>query len=105
MPAGIASPTPAPRSERHPDAPAGLPDDPAGFLHPAVVEDEFLRNGVAAVHLDAGAAGAEIDNAASGRAAFRIGEQDSGLGDQTRGPDTMVSSMLSHAAQPQTAFP
>ena len=70
-----------------------------------MIEDEFLRNGVAAVHLDAGAAGAEIDNAANGRAAFRIGEEDAGLGDQTRGPDTMVSSMLSHVAQPPTAFP
>ena len=93
------------RSETHPNAPTCLPNDPARFPDPAVVENEFQRNGVAAVHVDAGAARAEIDNVADGRPAFQIDKQDSGLGDQSRGPDTMESSMLSHFALSQRVFP
>jgi hypothetical protein len=84
------------RSETHADAAALLPHDPAGFLDAAVVEDEFLRNGIVAVHVEASAAGAEIDNAASGGAAFQINKQRAGLGHQSCRPDTMVASMLAH---------
>ena len=92
-------------SERDPDAAAVLPDDQAGFLDAAVVECEALRYGVAAVHLDAGAAGAEIDNAADGRLAFQIDKEGSGLGDQSGGPNTMEPSMLQRCAPSQKAFP
>ena len=53
------------RSERDPDAAALLPNQQAVFLDPAVVENEALRNGLAAVHLDAGATGANIDDVAA----------------------------------------
>jgi len=83
-------------SEGHADAPEFLPDDPAGFLHPAVVQDEPVRDGAAAVHFDAGAAGADVDDAARVRRAFAIGKNGPGLGDQPGGPDTMEAPVIFH---------
>jgi hypothetical protein len=67
------------RSERHPDAAALLPDHQAALFDAAMVEDELLRNDVAAVHVEAGAAGAEIDDVADDRGTFQIGKKGSGF--------------------------
>jgi hypothetical protein len=83
-------------SEGHADAPGFLPDDPASFLHPAVVQDEPVRNGAAAVHFDAGAAGADVDDAARVGYAFAIGKNGPGLGYQPGGPDTMEAPVIFH---------
>lgn len=46
------------------------------------------------MHLDAGAAGADIDNIASDGLAFRIGKNGAGLGDQSAGPHPMKAPVF-----------
>jgi hypothetical protein len=49
-------------------------------LDPAVIEDEFLGNGFAAVNFDASTAGTDIDNIANGGRAFQINKYRPGFG-------------------------
>ena len=82
--------------ERHADAPPLLPHDPAVFLDAAVVQDELSWNVVAAMHFEAGAAGAEINNIARSRGALQINKYGSRPGACSGRPHAMKSSVILH---------
>jgi hypothetical protein len=86
------------RLERHADAAALLPDDPAGFLDAAMMEDESRRNGLGTMHLDARAAGADVDHVAADHRLFQSDKYRSGPGGPVR-PNAMVPSLLSHCSR------
>ena len=83
-----------PSSERHADAAAFLPDQAAGLFGAAVVEREAAWDGRAARHVEAGAAGADVDHGAGGCRTFQVGKHRRGPGHQARGTDTMETSLL-----------
>jgi hypothetical protein len=89
------------RLERYADASALLPDNPAGFLDAAVVEDEPRRNGLGAMHIDAGAAGTEIHDITSGRRLFQIDKYRSCRGGWSAGPNAMEPSLVQHFGRSQ----
>ena len=93
------------RSETDPNAAAPLPDDIAVFLGAAVVERKPAWDGAGAVHFDAGAASADVDNGACGCRAFQIGKHDRGFGDQPARADTMKPSMLRHLSHRDKGAP
>jgi hypothetical protein len=84
--------------KRNADTPALLPDDPAGFLDAAMMEDEPRRNGLDAMHFDARAAGADVDHIAADHGLLQIDKYRSGPGGPVR-PNAMVPSLLSHCSR------